>query len=306
MFLKVEKTMRILITGAKGQLGWEILRQAPGHACNCVGIDVEDADLTDQDQVDRVVTATRPNMLINTAAYTQVDAAQTDARSAFAVNRDAAAHLAAACAAAHVPLLHISTDFVFDGKKTEPYLEKDPVAPLSIYGQSKAAGEDAVRQVLDRHLIIRTAWLYGVHGNNFVKSMLRLGQKNQVLRVVSDQIGCPTSAADIAGALLTLCRRIQTRSPFPWGTYHLCGTGAVSWYDFARSILQIAHRLDMVPDATVIPITTEEYPTAAPRPAYSVLSCQKVADRFGIVCPPWPVSLETMLTRLSEHEQEQI
>jgi len=161
--------MRILLTGAKGQLGWEVLKQAPGVNVNCIGIDIEEADITDPDQVRRVITDTRPELLINSAAYTQVDAAQTDAGAAFAVNRDAAAHLARACADARIPMLHISTDFVFDGKKTAPYVETDPVAPQGIYAQSKAAGEAAVRKVLDEHLIIRTAWMYGVYGQNFVK-----------------------------------------------------------------------------------------------------------------------------------------
>lgn len=295
--------MRILLTGAKGQLGWEILRQAPGSACDCIGIDIAEADLTDQDQVNRVMDATRPDLLIHGAAYTQVDAAESDVQAAFAVNRDAAAHLAAACAAAHIPMIHISTDFVFDGKKRAPYVETDPVAPLSVYGRSKAAGEEVVRQALDRHLIVRTAWLCGVHGHNFVKSMLRLGRKNQVLRVVSDQIGCPTFAADIAAALLTVCRRIQSQSQIPWGTYHLCGHGSVSWHGFAQRIFEIAHPLDLVPDVEVIPISTREYPTAAPRPAFSVMSCEKIRTGFGIEPPPWQGSLEKMLKQLAKIEK---
>ncbi len=285
-------------------MGWEILKQAPGNACNCIGIDIAEADLTDPDQVERVLDANRPDLLINTAAYTQVDAAETDARAAFAANRDAAAHLAAACAAARIPMVHVSTDFVFDGKKTAPYVETDPVAPLSVYGQSKAAGEEVVRQALDRHLIIRTAWLYGVHGHNFVKSMLRLGRENRELRVVSDQIGCPTFAADLAGALLTLCRRIQTQSQIPWGTYHLCGHGAVSWHGFAQRILQIARRLNMVDAVKVTPISTAEYPTPAPRPAFSAMSCEKIHTGFGIDAPPWQESLENMLKRLAKLVKE--
>jgi len=292
--------MRILLTGAKGQLGWEILKQAPGSACDCIGIDIAEADLTDPGQVDRVMDATRPDLLIHGAAYTQVDAAETDVQAAFAVNRDAAAHLAAACAAAHIPMVHISTDFVFDGKKSTPYVETDPVAPLSVYGRSKAAGEEVVRQALDRHLIIRTAWMYGLHGHNFVKSMLRLGRENRQLRVVSDQIGCPTFAADLADALLTVCRRIQNQSQVPWGTYHLCGRGSVSWHGFAQRIFEIAHHLDLVPDVEVTPISTREYPTAAPRPAFSVMSCEKIHTGFGIEPPPWQDSLEKMLKQLAK------
>jgi len=291
--------MRILLTGAKGQLGWEVLQQASGYDCDCIGIDVAEADLTDFDQVDRVVADTAPDLILNAAAYTRVDDAETDSRLAFAVNRDAAGHLAATCATRHIPMVHVSTDFVFDGKKAEPYVESDPVAPISVYGQSKAAGEKAVRTALDRHLIIRTAWLYGVHGQNFVKSMLRLGLENPTLRVVSDQIGCPTFAADLAGGLLTLCRRVQRDTKMDWGTYHLCGAGAVSWYGFARSIMKIAHRLNLTADVAVVPISTPEYPTPAPRPAFSVMSCRKIKARFGIEPPPWEASLETMLRQLA-------
>jgi len=298
--------MRILLTGAKGQLGWEILKQAPDSACDCIGIDIAEADLTDPVQVDRVIDAARPDLLINAAAYTQVDAAETDVETAFAVNRDAAAHLAASCAAAYIPMVHISTDFVFDGKQSVPYVETDPVAPLSVYGRSKAAGEEVVRQALDRHLIIRTAWLYGVRGHNFVKSMLRLGRENRELRVVSDQIGCPTFAADLAGALLTVCRRIQSQSQIPWGTYHLCGRGTVSWHGFAQHIFKIAHRLDLVTAVKVTPISTAAYPTPAPRPAFSAMACEKIHTGFGIEAPPWQDSLETMLKRLSKLEKEPV
>jgi len=297
--------MRILLTGAKGQLGWEILKQAPDHALDCVGIDIEDADITNPDQVERVIADTRPELLINSAAYTQVDAAETHADAAFAVNRDAAAYIARACAANRIPMLHISTDFVFDGKKSAPYVETDPVSPLSVYGLSKAAGEDAVRKALDRHLIIRTAWLYGVHGNNFVKSMLGLSRHNNQLRVVSDQVGSPTFAADLAGFLLTLSRRIRSQPAVRWGTYHLCGRGAVSWHGFAESIFEIAGRLDMAANVKVAPISTPEYPTPAPRPAFSVLACQKIRAQFGIDPPPWRASLEKMLKRLSKYEQKQ-
>jgi len=296
--------MRILVTGAKGQLGWEILRQAPNRPCECIGIDIEEADLTDPVQVNQVLSDIRPQLLINAAAYTLVDKAQTEAGAAFAVNQAAAAHLAAACAGDQIPMVHVSTDFVFDGTQTVPYTEDDPVAPLGIYGQSKAAGEAAVRDSLDRHLIIRTAWLYGNHGHNFVKTMLRLGHKDREVRVVSDQVGCPTYAADLAAALLTLSERLSHATPISWGTYHLCGAGEVSWYGFARRILQTAHRLGLAPAVTVTPIVTPEYPTPAPRPPYSVLACHKMKKNFGIACPPWQDSVEKMLQQLAQNPPE--
>jgi dTDP-4-dehydrorhamnose reductase len=201
-------------------------------------------------------------------------------------------------------MLHISTDFVFDGRTSTPYVETDPVAPISVYGRSKAAGEAAVRENLDRHLIIRTAWLYGTHGQNFVKSMLRLGHKNPELRVVADQVGCPTFAGDLAAGLLTLVQQIQDNRPIDWGTYHLCGTGAVSWYGFACRIMEIAHRLELAPAVSVTPISTAEYPTPAARPAFSVLSCRKIRTRFGITPPAWETSLEKMLKQLAEPAEE--
>ncbi len=298
--------MRILLTGSKGQLGREIRLQAPAAAVDCIGIDINDADITDPDQVHRIFADTRPELLINAAAYTQVDAAETNPAAAFAVNRDAAAYLAQACATARVPMLHISTDFVFSGKQRTPYGETDPVAPLGIYAQSKAAGESVVRQSVNRHLIIRTAWLYGAYGQNFVKTMLTLGRQNSRLRVVADQVGCPTWATDFAGALLTLCGHIGRRPDIPWGTYHLCGRGAVSWHGFAERIFHIAGRLGMCGDVKVTPVTTPEYPTPAPRPAYSALACEKIEANFGIVAPPWQASLEKMIRHLYQTENRQV
>ena len=292
--------MRILLTGAKGQLGWEILRQAPDHGINCIGIDIAQADITDPDQVARVVADSRPELLINSAAYTRVDAAEAESEAAFTVNRDAAGYLARACREIQVPMIQISTDFVFDGQLSRPYEETDPVAPLSVYGRSKAAGEAAMRKVLDEHLVVRIAWLYGIHGQNFVKSMLKLGREHKQVRVVSDQIGCPTFAGDVAGALLTLCRRVKTSRDIRWGTYHLCGRGAVSWHGFAEKIFEIARPLKLTGRVTVEAITTAQYPTPAPRPAFSVMSCDKIREQFGVALPPWQTSLAEMLKRLAE------
>jgi len=296
--------MRILLTGAKGQLGWEILQQAPDHGINCIGIDIDQADITDPDQVTRVVADSRPELVINSAAYTRVDVAETESEAAFAVNRDAAGHLARACREIHIPMIQISTDFVFDGQLSRPYVETDPVEPLSVYGKSKAAGESVVRKAINEHLIIRIAWLYGVHGQNFVKSMLRLGREHKQLRVVSDQVGCPTFAADVAGALLTLCRRIESRRDTRWGTYHLCGRGAVSWHGFAEKIFEIAQGLGLTGRVAVKSISSAEYPTPAPRPAFSAMSCEKIRDQFAVLLPRWQTSLAEMLKRHAEFDEK--
>ncbi|WP_028323530.1 dTDP-4-dehydrorhamnose reductase [Desulfatirhabdium butyrativorans] len=283
--------MKILVTGSRGQLGTEILRQAQDMKFSYRGVDLPEWDITVRDQVEEVVAGYRPDVVINAAAYTQVDKAETEPETARAVNADAALYVAEACARHGVPLIHISTDFVFDGAKTVPYIEDDPIGPLSVYGSSKAAGESHVRNRLDRHLIVRTSWLYGVYGNNFVKTMLRLASERETLRVVDDQLGCPTCAADLAAALLALCKAAVADSDVAWGTYHYCGEGVTSWYGLAKEAIQMAASRISLRMKTIEPIPTEQYPTPAKRPAYSALNCEKIRNAFGIRPRPWRESL---------------
>ena len=217
---------------------------------------------------------------------------------AFAVNRDGPANLASACTKAGIPLIHISTDYVFDGRKKIPYSEYDRVSPLGAYGESKFAGEAVLKERSDRYIILRTAWVYGAHGNNFVKTMLKLGQKNEILRVVNDQFGCPTYAADVADVILKIALIIRDKSNIDWGTYHYCGQGVTSWCGFAESIFEIARAYRELKVKRVEPISTSEYHTVAQRPAYSVLDCSLIESKFQIRPIAWRVSLADVLKEI--------
>jgi dTDP-4-dehydrorhamnose reductase len=286
----------ILLTGANGQLGFEVTRRAAAHGLTVFGVDVDELDIRDADAVRRMVAAIAPKVVVNAAAHTAVDRAESEVDLSFAVNRDGPANLAAACADAGIGLVHVSTDYVFDGAKTTPWVEDDPIAPLGVYGASKAAGEAAVRSALPAHVILRTAWVYGVHGANFVKTMLRVGKTRDRLTVVDDQHGCPTHAGDLAEAILTISRRMVdgTMPADGWGTFHCSGQGATTWCGFAREIFRrAAPRLARVPEVAAIP--TSDYPTPAKRPANSVLDCERLARVHGIRLRPWPEALAEVL-----------
>jgi dTDP-4-dehydrorhamnose reductase len=249
-------------------------------------------DLIQRASIHAVFEKVHPDICINTAAYTAVDKAESDAAEAFAVNRDGVASLAEACRAVAIPCIHLSTDYVFPGTASRPYLEEDPTAPLGVYGRSKWEGEEALRDIHEQHLIVRTAWLYGHHGSNFVKTMVRLARERQVLQVVHDQHGCPTWTRDLACALTVMCQRLaHTQDAGLWGTYHFCGAGQTTWYDFARAIFAEVPCSAALSIQRVDPIPTTAYPTPARRPAYSVLDCTKIQKVFGITPRPWRDSL---------------
>jgi dTDP-4-dehydrorhamnose reductase len=285
--------MRILVLGSGGQLGFELMRGPWPDGWSVSGLPRRDLDVTDSGAVDRAVEASCCGLVVNTAGYTAVDRAESDSPAAFAVNRNGAAHVAKACANVGIPLMHISTDYVFDGTKRDPYAEDDPVAPINVYGASKAAGEDEVRRRTAHHVILRTSWLYGAQGNNFVKTMLRLGREQRELRVVNDQIGSPTAAGDLAAVITQISFRIATTS-LPWGTYHLCGAGATTWHGFARRIFDL-RTSGAKPAPTIRPISSHEFNAPARRPPNSRLDCRRVEKVFGIVCPPWEASLARWL-----------
>ncbi|MGE4062298.1 MAG: dTDP-4-dehydrorhamnose reductase [Rhodospirillaceae bacterium] len=288
----------ILLTGAGGQVAWEVARRAAASEFAVKAFSSVELDITDPKAVNAQVGAAAPRVIINAAAYTTVDKAESDKDRAFAVNRDGPGHLAALCSQRNIPLIHISTDYVFDGRRKDPYIEDDATAPLGVYGDSKLAGEAAVRAFLDRHIIVRTAWVYGVHGHNFVKTMLRLGRERDVIRVVDDQCGSPTFAGDLAEALLVLTRRLlkETLPEEAYGTFNYTGGGAVTWHGFAEKIFELAApHLGRRPK--VEPIPTSEYPTPAQRPANSVLDCSKIARVHGIMQRPWEQALQEMLAK---------
>jgi dTDP-4-dehydrorhamnose reductase len=252
-----------------------------------------------------VIARQRPDLVINLAAYTAVDRAESEPESAWAVNCAGAAHVAAACGEGTTPLIQLSTDYVFDGCKLGAYREEDPVNPLGVYGRSKEAGERAVRAAVPHHIILRTAWVYGAHGTNFVKTMLRLGAERPSLRVVADQQGCPTAAADIASALMAIAGKIE-RGGANWGTFNFTGAGSTSWHGFAEEIFDVATGLGSWPVGSkplVEAITTDQYPTPARRPMNSVLDCRKIAETFGISPPQWRTSLQVVVRELLDRNQ---
>lgn len=305
--------MRIIVTGAQGQVGWELTRRATALGHEVLAWDVAELDIADADAVDQALDASGAELVINAAAYTAVDKAEQESARAFAVNRDGPAHLAAACARLNLPLLHISTDYVYDGAKIDPYVETDPTTPLGVYGASKLAGDEAVRGLLPRHLILRVSWVFGVHGHNFVKTILRLAREREELRIVADQRGCPTYAGDIADVLLELAGRIaEIDADGAWGTYHYCGEPITTWHGFASAIVERAREEERVvpkrrsrkaapsvPEPliaqTVTPITSADYPTPAARPINSVLDCARLSDQFGIQPRPWRAGLDAMM-----------
>jgi dTDP-4-dehydrorhamnose reductase len=289
--------MKILVTGINGQVGWELQRQGQRQGFDILGLDRASLDIGNRPAVLETVATLRPALVINSAAYTAVDRAEEDVAMAQAVNSNGPAWLAEACSLARIPLIHLSTDYVFDGSGTRPYLETDPVSPLGVYGASKEAGEQAVRRCLAEHLIIRTSWVYGVHGHNFVKTMLRLGKQRRELKVVADQWGCPTAAGDLAAALLELARRIEAGRG-QWGTYHCCGATAINWHGLAEQIFALVRGRLPLQVEKVHAITTADYPTPARRPAYSVLDCHQLARDFQITMPELTVSLTAVLDEL--------
>ena len=288
---------KILVTGANGQVGWELMRRAEKFGVTAVGTERAELDITDVSAVDAVITPGAFDVVVNAAAYTAVDKAESEPDKAYAVNRDGAAHLAAACARADIPLIHISTDYVFDGTKQGAYVEDDPINPINVYGASKAAGEQAVRERWDRHIILRTSWVYGVHGHNFVKTILRLAKERDELRVVADQWGCPTAAGDIAEVILRLVSGMSSGEVKTWGTYHYCGAEKTTWHEFAEAIIAAAeyHVGRKVP---VRPILTQDYPTPAKRPVNSVLSCIMLRVDFGIGPWPWRDALKEVINNI--------
>lgn len=286
---------RILLVGSAGQLGSELSHtlKAQGEVTT---VSRAELDLTQSEAIRQTVQSVSPNVIVNAAAYTAVDKAEDDADTAKAVNAIAPTILAEESQKLGATLVHISTDYVFNGRKNTPYLETDMPEPLGIYGKTKLMGEDGIRQSCDRSIIVRTAWVYGAQGKgNFVKTMLRLGAEREELRVVVDQVGSPTWTKDLADVTTALVQRSQAADDV-FGLYHYANSGVISWYDFAIAIFEEARVIGFpLAIKRVIPIRTDEYPLPAERPAYSSLSNRKIADTLGKTPPHWRSSLRKML-----------
>lgn len=278
---------KIAVIGAFGQVARALLRAGLARGEDIAFGGRPGVNLTSPASLDVFLNQVRPGIVINAAAYTAVDRAETEPDAAFALNAEGPRYLAAWCHAHGVPLFHISTDYVFDGSKGSAYLEDDQRNPLNVYGRSKAAGEDAVRAECPKHMIFRTAWVYGPDGQNFLKTMLRVGAERDLVRVVADQFGTPTSADDIASALLDVAEKVLgSPSTAPWGTYHLVPGRVGTWHEFAQVVFAASAAMG-TKMAKLEAITTADYPTPAARPAYGVLDATKIKDTFGIDLPCW-------------------
>ena len=283
--------MKVLVTGATGQLGWDVMKELKKRNIECRGVGSKELNITDKEAVFAYIHEYRPDVVIHCAAYTAVDKAEDEPEKCRAVNAFGTAYIAEACREIDAKMVYISTDYVFGDDGDRPHEVDDPVHPLNVYGQTKWEGEEAVRRTLEKYFIVRISWVFGEHGNNFVKTMLRLGQTHKEISVVADQFGAPTYTADLA---LILCTMIQTDK---YGTYHACNSGCCSWAELAEEIFRVAHM-----DVNVKRITTEEYPTKAQRPKNSRLCPAWVGNAKFSMLPLWKDALKRYVSVLQSEE----
>lgn len=292
--------MKILVVGARGQLARALAECAPLHPDLAVlALGRPRLDLLDEASIAGAIDAVAPDVVVNAAAYTAVDKAEREVDAAFAVNRDGAGALARAANAHGCPIIHISTDYVFDGVKPTPYIETDLPNPAGVYGRSKFAGEAAVVAANPRHVILRTAWVFGAHGHNFLKTIVRLSRERSELRVVADQHGNPTFAPHLARTILAIAAQLADGNRREvWGVFHAAGSGATTWHGFATAIVSAAARLG-APQVPLLPISTDDYPTPVGPPPNSRLDCGKLERVYGLRLPPWQQGLNECIGRLA-------
>ena len=292
--------MKVLVIGREGQVARSLVDCKRPEGMAVVALGRPDIDLTDPDSITKAIDAVSPQVVVNAGAYTAVDKAETEPERAELVNATGAAHVAEACAERSLPLVHVSTDYVFDGTKNSPYEEDDPVAPIGVYGRSKLEGERLIATSCPHHVILRTAWVFSPYGHNFVKTMLRLAESRTELGIVHDQHGNPTYAPHLAQAILAVAAQLAEKVSSvdgPWGTYHAVGTGEATWCELAREVFNCSADLGG-PRATVNGISTEEYPTPAARPANSRLDCAKLERDFGLRLPDWRSGVAACVSNL--------
>lgn len=290
-------SLKILLTGANGQLGCEIVELAKNLNVPLYSFTRSQLNITELDQIQRAVATIKPNYIINAAAYTAVDKAEKESELAFSINGVGVKNLAKVAGEFDIPLLHISTDYVFDGQKKTPYIEEDEAQPLSIYGQSKLSGENLLRESWYKHIILRVSWVFGIFGNNFVKTIIRLAKEQKELKIIADQRGAPTYTGDIAMTLLKIIACLD-KGQTQWGTYHYTGMPTLSWYEFAKKIVDEVKQHQHLLLREIIPISTLEYPYIARRPYNSELDCQKISQTFNIKPTYWFSGLKKMVYSL--------
>lgn len=295
--------MRLAVTGRNGQ----VVSALQALACDeleIVALGRPELDLAQPETVLKALREVKPDAVVSAAAYTAVDKAESEQDIAFAVNRDGARAVAQAASDLGIPVIHLSTDYVFDGAKDTAYVEDDPTGPTSVYGRSKLEGERAVSEATDNYVVLRTAWVYSEYGNNFVKTMLRLGENRDEINVVADQFGCPTSANDIAAAVVAIARKlVEDSSAHLRGVFHLSGSGETNWANFAKQIFAFSAKTGGK-SIVVNDITTAQYPTPARRPANSRLDCSKLEEVYGIKLPSWQTSTRAVVTALAQSKKE--
>jgi dTDP-4-dehydrorhamnose reductase len=277
--------MKVVVTGAKGQLGQDVMKQLQEQSHEAIGTDRNDLDITNEADVLKFISEAKPDVILHCAAYTNVDAAESDRDTAYQVNAVGTENLAKAAKAVDAKILYISTDYVFDGTATEPYEVDHPTKPLGVYGETKFAGEELLKKHAEKYFIVRTAWVFGIGGNNFVKTMIRLGEERGEVGVVHDQVGSPTYTVDLASLMLEVMKTEK------YGTYHATNAGVCSWYEFAVEIFKQAG----MNQVKVSPLTTDQFPRPAKRPAYSVLSKQKLEETGFAPLRDWKEALAAYL-----------
>ena len=292
--------MKVLLLGSNGQVGF-LLKNLFDDSVDLLAPKRNELDISNQDLVNKIVNKFKPDIIVNAAAYTAVDKAEIEADSAFLVNSEGPKFLAKASYKNNAILIHLSTDYVFSGDIKGEYTELDEVSPKSIYGKTKLEGENAIEKYCEKYIILRTSWVFGEHGNNFVKTMLKLGLEKESLDIVNDQYGSPTYAGDIAKAIISIISTIENGTEIKWGLYNFSGKPYVNWYQFAQKIFLSAEKLDLIKKApNLIPVTSANFSTAVERPKNSKLNCQKIAKEFGIFPSNWELELKNIINYIEQ------
>lgn len=296
--------MKLLISGANGQVGWELSRQAKYYDFECVSFNRNEMDITNHTELIEKLRTEKPNIFINAAAYTAVDNAEQEKDMALEVNSNAVHNIAQLCQEQSIFLIHISTDYVFSGSQIKPYIESDGTNPLNVYGKTKLEGEDHIRSTINNHIILRTSWVFGIHGKNFLKTIIRLAHEGQNIRVVNDQFGSPTSARSIAETILSICEQYRVDRKLQFGTYHYSGIPISTWYSFAKKVLDVAfdsQYLESIP--RIEAVTSDQYITLSKKPINSSLSCNKIEKVFKIKRSDWEKDIHLVINSLKDNIQ---